>query len=91
MYQLQFDQVAGLWVILGVAALVASLLLVLFFLGRHVPALRGLTMASLGRGTRRERGPGMQQRSVRSMASFKQLSASFTPGQAPSVAAKRGP
>ena len=89
MYQLKFDQVAGLWVILGVAALAASLLLVLFFLGRHVPALRGLTMASLGRGPRRERGQGMQRRSVRSMASFK--SASFKPGQAPSGAVERGP
>jgi hypothetical protein len=91
LFRLKFDQVAGLWVILGVAAGVACLMLALLFLGRHVPALRGLTMASLGRGSRRRRGGQRPSRSSFSaLPSLKRMAQSFK-GAARAPAAASAP
>jgi hypothetical protein len=89
LFRLKFDQVAGLWVILGVAAGIACLMLALLFLGRHVPALRGLTMASLGRGGARRRGgqrPAVDRPSFAPMPSFKRFAQSFKGAASPAAA-----
>jgi hypothetical protein len=91
-FQLKFDQVAGLWVILAAAAGVACLILALLFLGRHVPALRSLTMASLGRGGRPQRSNMRPNRSSFSpMPSFRRMAQSSFKGAAIPAAAGAPP
>jgi hypothetical protein len=60
-YQLRFGQVAGLWVILAIAAAMACVVLFVLYLARHHASMRKLALASLGDGDGNSKGGGLRR------------------------------